>query len=259
MNLNSLLRSLKRQEAVFSSELKRDKEIILEFAKYEKNLLGRILNKFVRKFIGNLIRLIWIGEVHGLSNLPKRGSAIIALNHVSYFDFLCFSAISPRPIHFLSAEKFFTNPFWAPLMWLTGQIKVNRTYQDKSKVFEYVYAGLKDGRLIGIFPEGTRSPDGNLLKAYTGVAKIALTAKVPVIPVGLKGTHRIMAKHHKLPRISKAHIYIGDPINFEELHKIEHNDTHYRMVTDLIMHRIAELSGQEYLHAEYHSGQIILK
>lgn len=232
-------------------EIKKEEKEILDFIRYEEKLIGKFFNKFVKKLLAWVIRMVWVGEVKGLENIPMEGPAIIALNHSSYFDFLCLSAILKRPVHFLAAEKFFSSPFWAPLMHLSGQIKVDRNKADKSMVYKQVLSALKHGRLVGIFPEGTRAPNERLLKAYTGVAKIALSAKVPIIPIGIVGAHKIMSKHHMFPRLARAHFYIGVPLIFSEVHHLEHEDKHYRMVTDTVMHKIAELSGKKYEHAEY--------
>lgn len=197
--------------------------------------------------LGPVIRKIWVNDVEGLENIPEKGPAIIAANHESYFDFLCFLAVSPRKVHYLAAEKFFENPLWKPLVHLTGQIKVDRRQHDKTRAFDLVCSALSQGRLIGIFPEGTRSPDGKLLRGYTGVAKFALKANVPVIPVGITGTYDIMSRHDRFPRFNrKARIKIGKPLHFEGFNEKIHNPDHFRDVTDTIMQQIARLAGKEY-------------
>ncbi|MBU2545360.1 1-acyl-sn-glycerol-3-phosphate acyltransferase, partial [Patescibacteria group bacterium] len=117
-----------------------------------------------------LIRKIWIDKIEGLENIPKDGPIIIASNHQSYFDFLCFIAASPRKVHYLAAEKFYKSRMWRPVMNLTGQIKVERVSHDKKGVHDKVYSALDQGRVIGIFPEGTRSANGEIQKPFTGVA-----------------------------------------------------------------------------------------
>ena len=217
---------------------------------YEEKWLTRIGYPVVTKVIGPIVRWLWIHKVEGLHNIPKEGPVIVASNHESYFDFICFMAVCPRKIHYLAAEKFFESRLWRPLMHLTGQIKVDRKNDDKSEVHQLVHSALQQGRMIGIFPEGTRSQDGKLLKAYTGVAKFALKTKAPIVPVGMIGTYEIMSRHDKFPKFRKARIKIGEPMHFHEYYDIDHTDHHFRLITDKIMLKIAELIGEEYFHAE---------
>jgi len=151
----------------------------------------------------------------------------------------------------LAAEKFFESRFWRPLMHLTGQIRVNRKSHDKDKVYQNVFSALRQGRVIGIFPEGTRSPNGKLLKAFTGVAQFALKTKTPVVPVGIIGAFEIWSRHDKFPKFrKKIKIKIGEPMNFPEYYNIDHAQEHFRAVTDKIMLKIAELVGEEYPYIE---------
>jgi 1-acyl-sn-glycerol-3-phosphate acyltransferase len=202
----------------------------------------------IRNLLAPLIRLIWIRRTYGLENIPKWGPVIIAFNHQSYFDFFCFIAISPRNIHFLAAEKFFTNKLWKIPMLLSGQIEVNRTNKNKYETHSKVYEHLDAGKMIGIFPEGTRSPDKTLmLKAFTGVAKYAIFKKVPVIPVGIKGTFDIMSKQDKKPNFTKiVEFHIGKPIDAHRYLIGKLNEDEYQKVTDKIMFDIANLSGKRY-------------
>jgi 1-acyl-sn-glycerol-3-phosphate acyltransferase len=205
---------------------------------------------FVKLTLGTLVRLIWVKKVEGIKNIPKKGPVIVAFNHQSFFDFLCFISVSPRHIHYLSAEKFFTNKFWIPLMKATGQIKVDRTVHDKRILHATVHSHLEHGKMIGIFPEGTRSPHENdMLYAFTGVAKYAIKGKVPVVPVGIKGTYHVMAKHDKKPKFKKiVTIHIGEPIHFHEYHDFKMNQKAYRILTDKIIREISKLCGRNYAH-----------
>lgn len=243
-------KEIEKDVSKIGEEIKDIAKADIEFFEYEEKLFAKWGYSIIRKTLGPIIRWLWVSEIEGLENIPKNGPVIIASNHESYFDFLCFTAASPRKIHYMAAEKFFNKAVWKQLMQLTGQIRVDRKHPDKSKVFQQVFSALKQGRMMGIFPEGTRSPDGKLLKAFTGVAKIALQAKVPVVPVGMIGTYEIMSRHDKRPKLKKAKIKIGKPIYFNEYHNIEHKDHHFREVTDKIMLEIAELTGEKYLHAE---------
>lgn len=202
----------------------------------------------VRNIVAPIVKLIWVKHVEGIKNIPKHGPAIIAFNHQSYFDFICFIAVSPRNIHFISAEKFFLHPIWRPIMKITGQIKVDRENRDKHETHTLVHEHLDAGKMIGIFPEGTRSPDRNLmLKAFTGVAKYAVYKKVPIIPVGIKGTYDVMAKHDRMPRFSKiVSIITGEPIDGHKFLVGNLGEDEYRRITDDVMKKIAILSEKTY-------------
>jgi 1-acyl-sn-glycerol-3-phosphate acyltransferase len=200
----------------------------------------------IKLLFGPVIKLIWVRKTEGLENLPRRGACIVAANHSSYFDFISLVAVLPRRICFLAAEKFYKSTFWRPIMRLTGQIKVERSDKDKTEVYRKAREALKKGRVIGIFPEGTRSPSGEIQKTYTGVAKFALENKVPVIPIGIKGTFEIMSRYDKSPKLKKEiEINIGRPLFFEEYHNKEKNEDVYRQVTDIVMGEIMKLSGKQ--------------
>jgi 1-acyl-sn-glycerol-3-phosphate acyltransferase len=203
---------------------------------------------FVRHIISPIIRFIFIKRVYGIENIPKWGPVIVAFNHQSYFDFICFIAISPRNIHFLAAEKFFANKFWKILMIISGQIKVDRLSRDKNLTHRLVYDHLDAGKMIGIFPEGTRSPDRDLLlKAFTGVAKYSVYKKVPVIPVGIKGTYDVMSKFDRKPKFKKiVEFHIGKQIDGHDYLVGRLDEDEYERITNKIMKDIAILSGKKY-------------
>ena len=206
----------------------------------------------LRKIIGYPIRLFLIKKVINIQNIPVNGPAIIAFNHQSFFDFLCFAAVAPRNIHFLSAEKFFEHKLWRLLMIFTGQIKVKRGDHDKSGVHQSIARHVRKGTLIGIFPEGTRSPyNDEMLKAFTGIAQFSLKHHIPIIPVGLLGTHSVMSKKDSWPKIKKIVIInVGEPMYFPD-YLDKHTDhsicTH---VTEKVMFSISQLSGKKYKHYE---------
>jgi 1-acyl-sn-glycerol-3-phosphate acyltransferase len=205
-----------------------------------------------RSFIGPIIRLLFIKKVTGLANIPSKGPAILAFNHQSFFDFISFAAIAPRNVHFLAAEKFFERWPWFFLMSITGQIKVNRRSTDKSTMHNDIKNHISKGKLIGIFPEGTRSPhEMEMLKAFTGVAKFCLKYHVPVVPIGISGTYSIMSKHDKLFRLKKiVRIDVGHPLYFHEYHDLHENEVICRQITENVMREIEKLSGKKYSHYE---------
>ncbi|MFA6393441.1 MAG: lysophospholipid acyltransferase family protein [Patescibacteria group bacterium] len=213
----------------------------------ENTFRGKFLYRFLRIFVAPLIRLIWIKEVKGLSNLPKSGAYIIAANHQSYLDFLCLQAVLPVRLTFLAAEKFYSSGFWRPIVELTGQIRVERNADDKTEVIAKALEVLNRGRVLAIFPQGTRSRSGQIEKTYTGVARFALGAGAPVIPVGIKGAYEVLPPWEKCPKLRKIiKINIGEPVNLSEYSKRPIEPETYRKATNEAMKKIAELARLEY-------------
>lgn len=204
----------------------------------------------IKVIFSPVVKHLLIKDVVGINNIPKNGPAIIAFNHQSYLDFICFIAVCPRPIHYLSAEKFFYHSVWKHLMKLTGQIKVHRVDHDKTRLHITVFDHLKNNKIIGIFPEGTRcGHPSDMLHAFTGVAKYAIEGMVPVIPVGIKGAFEVMSKHQHKPDIKKIiSFHIGEPIHFTEHHGKEVSEEDLRNSTDKVMIQISKLSGKNYNH-----------
>ncbi len=188
----------------------------------------------------------WVGTITGTENIPNYGSAIFAFNHSSYLDFLCFSSVLKRDIHFLAAEKFYSSRLWAPLMKATNQIKVDRHSDNKENVFKNVFDVLENGGLIGIFPEGTRSRSGQLGKAFNGIIKIALKKRVPIIPVGIIGSHKLWPPNQVLPKLGKIEINIGKKIHIDHFHNYLYDQGLNNKLVDHLMHNIADLSKQIY-------------
>ena len=174
----------------------------------------------------------------------------MASNHESFFDFLLLSSALKRDISFLAAEKFFKSKAWRPLMILSGQIPIDRyTSVYQGEAISRAIGLLRNGKIVGIFPEGSRSDNGELRKAYTGVARLALTAKVPIIPVGLVGTFEILPKAGKFPKLRKCHINVGEPIFLDPYFGREYENHILRKLTDHVMHKISDLSKERYIHA----------
>ncbi len=134
-----------------------------------------------------------------------------------------------------------------PFVKFTGQIKVDRDSKNKEESYDLAFSVLKQGKVLGIFPEGTRSGDGEIHKAFTGTAKFALTTKVPVVPVGIVGAYEVLPRQKKFPKIKKIiEIRIGEPMYFQNYYGKEKDETVLREITNKIMLKIAELSGKEY-------------
>jgi 1-acyl-sn-glycerol-3-phosphate acyltransferase len=196
----------------------------------------------LKTLFGWIIRLIWVKRVEGLENVPKNGAFIIVANHCSYFDFISLIAVCPRRIYFLAGEVFFKKFWWGLLVRSTGQIRVNRDSKDKADAKQKALSILKNGEVLGIFPEGTRSPDGKIGKTFTGVAKFALETEVPVLPVGITGSFEVMSRHDKRPKFRKKIVVnFGKPIYFEEYFGKENDEIILRQLTDKVVNEIESL------------------
>ncbi|MEK7644852.1 MAG: lysophospholipid acyltransferase family protein [Patescibacteria group bacterium] len=207
----------------------------------------------IRKSVGFVVKAIWIKKVVGIDNIPKAGPVIVAFNHQSYFDFLCFVSVSNRNVHFLSAEKFFDHLFWSPIMKITRQIRVDRKVHDKRVLHNRIFEHLREAKMIGIFPEGTRSPDKeNMLPAFTGVARYAVRGHVPVVPIGIRGAHEVMSRKDTFPKFCKTvEMHVGKPISFENYSHTKLGRRAFRVLTNQIMLEIAELSTKKYRHLQH--------
>ena len=192
---------------------------------------------------------LYFRKINGIENIPKKGTFIAAANHASYIDHLIIagSIISNfnRKVHFLAKKEHFDNPLKAAWHTYAGAIPLDRQKGGK-EALKWAVKALKEGKIIGIHPEGTRSLTGKLQKAKTGIAQLALNTKVPVVPIGLIGTFEILPKGKYIPKFRRAIMNIGKPIHFTEYFNKKINKRMLREVTTKIMKEIAKLSKQKY-------------
>ncbi|MBP0448198.1 1-acyl-sn-glycerol-3-phosphate acyltransferase [Kitasatospora sp. RG8] len=198
-----------------------------------------------------LARGIWRPTIEGLENVPRKGGVILASNHLSFIDSVVIPMTAPRRVHFLAKAEYFTGPglkgaLSRGFFEAIGAVPVERgTYRSAQASLESALEILEDGKAFGIYPEGTRSLDGRLYRGKTGVAWLALTAGVPVVPVALEGPEQILPVGKRVPRVRKVTVRFGEPLHFDELHGQARSLKARRQVTDEVMRAIQELSGQE--------------
>jgi 1-acyl-sn-glycerol-3-phosphate acyltransferase len=204
-----------------------------------------VLLKFV--LLGPVLRLFFRPKVTGLEHIPREGGAILAANHVSFLDPLLLPLVVPhRRVLFLTKVKYIDNPMLHWLLIGGGVIPVaGGDPQAAAGVVPAAVTALREGRLVGIFPEGTRSPNGLLHCGKTGVARIAVAAGVPVIPAGITGTELALPRGARFPRPHAVHIAFGPPITLRPPSDMPLEATGNRAATDRVMAAIAALSGQE--------------
>jgi 1-acyl-sn-glycerol-3-phosphate acyltransferase len=209
-----------------------------------------ILKTFV---LGPLLKLLFRPWVRGLENIPSNGAAILASNHLSFSDSIFLPLSVRRPVVFLAKSEYFTGKGvkGALVRWFfksTGQLPIDRSGGKASEASLNTGLGvLSQGLLLGIYPEGTRSPDGRLYRGRTGIARMVLEAKVPVVPVAMIDTEKVQPIGKRLPRIRRVGIVIGEPLDFSRFDGMEGDRVVLRAVTDEIMYELKKLSGQEYV------------
>lgn len=202
---------------------------------------------------GPWLWLLFRPRVEGLENVPVEGPAILASNHLSFSDSIFLPLVVPRRITFLAKQEYFTGRgvkgFLSRLFFAgSGQVPIDRTSGSAARdAMETGKRVLERGELLGIYPEGTRSPDGRLYRGKTGVARLAIEAGVPVIPVAMVGTDRIQPIGRKIPRLLRPTVRFGRPLDFSRYEGMAGDRFVERSMTDEIMYELMLLSGQEYV------------
>lgn len=204
----------------------------------------------LRAFLTPFLMLLFRPKVKGLRHVPGSGPVIIASNHLSFSDSIFMPLVVPRKVTFLAKSEYFTSPgpkgLLKKLTFIAlGQVPVDRSGGRRSEAA--LITGLKvlaEGKCLGIYPEGTRSPDGRLYKGRTGIARLAIESGAPIIPVAMFNTEKIQPTGTVVPKVMRVEMIFGEPMYFEG----DSTDLlHLRDVTDKIMSTIQELSGQEYV------------
>ena len=202
--------------------------------------------------VGTGMRVAWRPRVEGLEHVPATGGGIFAGNHLSVADELFLGAVVPRHIAFWAKAEYFTGTGFQG--WVSrsvveglGAIRVERGGgRSVLSAFDGAIPVLRAGDLVAVYPEGTRSPDGRLYRGRTGIARLALAAGVPVIPVGVIGTDRVQPIGARFPRLGAGEVRLrfGKPMDFTSRAP---DRTSIRAITDEVMSEIQKLTGQEYV------------
>lgn len=202
--------------------------------------------------VGPLLKLGWRPRVEGLELLPTEGGAILASNHLSVADEYFLGAVVPRHVAFWAKAEYFTGTglrgwFTRSLVTGLGAIRVERgDGRAVLAAFDGAIPVLGSGDLVAIYPEGTRSPDGRLYRGRTGVARLALRAEVPIVPVGVLGTDKVqpIGAAYPRPRPGEVVIRFGKPI---DVMGRPADAKGLRHLTDEVLSEIQKLTGQEYV------------
>ncbi|MQM24365.1 lysophospholipid acyltransferase family protein [Glycomyces albidus] len=209
---------------------------------------------FLKATLGSLLWVVYRPKVEGLEHVPEEGPAILASNHLAVTDsFFMPLVVKRRRVTFIAKEEYFTGTgfkgwFVRTFMNAVGAIPVDRAGGEAANVsLDTGKRVLSEGRLFGIYPEGTRSPDGRLYRGKTGVARLALQTGAPVVPVAMLNTGELQPIGRRIPRIGRVRIKFGAPLDFNRYRGLVGDRFIERAVTDEVMDALRELSGQDYV------------
>ncbi len=204
-------------------------------------------------FMGPLLSLLGRPKTVGLEHVPASGAVILASNHLAVADSFYLPLVVRRRITFLAKAEYFTGKgikgwFTRWFYTVAGQVPIDRTNADAAQnALETAERILKEGKLLGMYPEGTRSPDGRLYKGKTGLARLALHTGVPVIPVAMVGTNVVNPPGTSMWRFGRVEVRFGKPMDFSRFEGLAGNRFIERAVIDEVMYELMRLSNQEYV------------
>jgi 1-acyl-sn-glycerol-3-phosphate acyltransferase len=213
--------------------------------------------RLMKLIVAPMLKIFFRPWVEGMENIPEEGPAILASNHLSFSDSFFLPALIPkRRVTFIAKSEYFTGTgikgkLTAAFFKGVGQLPVDRSGV-RGAGEAAIRSGIEvveRGELFGVYPEGTRSPDGRLYRGKVGgVARIALATGAPVIPVAMIDTEKLQPPGKVLPKLGvRPGIRIGRPMDFSRYHGMENDRFILRSVTDEVMYEIMRLSGQEYV------------
>ncbi len=207
----------------------------------------------VKAILTPILRVCFRPWVEGGEHLPVEGAAILASNHLSFSDSIFLPLVVPRKVTFLAKSDYFTGKGVKGRLtkWFfrrVGQVPIDRSGGAASEAaIRTAMSILADGNVLGLYPEGTRSPDGRLYRGKTGIARMALEAGVPVIPVAMINTDVVQPTGKRIPNLGRVGIRLGKPLDFSRYAGMEDDRFVLRSITDEIMYELMLLSGQEYV------------
>ncbi len=205
--------------------------------------------------VGAGLKVAFRPWVEGREHVPSEGPAILASNHLSFSDSFFLPAVLDRKVTFIAKAEYFTTPgvkgrLTAAFFKGVGQLPVDRSGArgaGEAAIASGIQV-LEGGELFGIYPEGTRSPDGRLYRGKPGgLARVALATGAPVIPVAMINTEKIQPPGKVMPKLLRPGIRFGKPLDFSRYQGMEGDRFILRSITDEVMYAIMKLSGQEYV------------
>lgn len=199
-------------------------------------------------FLGPLFRLIFRPTAEGIDNVPADGPLILCSNHLSFIDSLLIPLMIRRKVVFLGKSDYFDKWYMSWFFKGAGVIPVRREGGEAGESsLKTAVRALEQGYAVGIYPEGTRSPDGRLYRGKTGPARMALRARCPIVPVAVYGTDKAMPSGRYVPKPFRVHVKYGKPLDFSRYYGKDDDRFVLRSMTDEIMYELMLMTGQEYV------------
>jgi len=208
----------------------------------------------IKAVLGPILRLMFRPRVEGIENIPGTGPVILAGNHLTFIDSMILPLVcGSRPVHFIGKDEYVTGKgvkgrLMAWFFTGSGMIPVDRDGANGGVAA--LMTGrrvLEEGKIFGIYPEGTRSPDGRLYRGRTGIARLTLMTGAPVVPFAMIGTDKLQPGGAGLPRPGRVTVRFGEAMEFSRYDGMDRDRYVLRAVTDSVMTEVMELSGQEYV------------
>jgi 1-acyl-sn-glycerol-3-phosphate acyltransferase len=214
-----------------------------------------------RGLLGPALHVVFRPQAQGVEHIPETGPVLLVANHQSFSDSIFMPLLTPRPVKFLAKAEYFTGRgvkgwFSKGFFSGVGSVPIDRAgAKAADAALKTALRLLDNGQIVGLYPEGTRSPDGRLYKGRTGVARIALTAGCPVVPCAISGTENVQPTGKMVPKVHPVTVTFGAPLDFsrysdalwDKVKDTEHEHTVLRAITDEIMHTLMEMTGREYV------------
>jgi 1-acyl-sn-glycerol-3-phosphate acyltransferase len=214
-----------------------------------------VLYRTLELTVSPALRALYRPVVEGWEHIPRTGAVIIAGNHISFADEIFTPLAARRQVFYFAKAEYFTGRglrgrAMAAFFNGLGQVPVERgDTRSAAGVIDIGVEVLRDGRALGIYPEGTRSPDGRLYKFRTGVARVALRSGAPVVPVGLVGTREVQPPGSRRWHRAPVAVRFGAPLDFAGRAEEERSARALREITETVRESVQQLSGQEYVAA----------
>jgi 1-acyl-sn-glycerol-3-phosphate acyltransferase len=214
-----------------------------------------------RGLIGPAVHVVFRPQAEGVEHIPESGPVLLVANHQSFSDSIFMPLATPRPVKFLAKAEYFTGGglkgrLSAGFFRGVGSVPIDRSdARAADAALRTALRLLDQGQIVGLYPEGTRSPDGRLYKGRTGAARIALTAGCPVVPCAIEGTDKVQPSGKLVPRVHRVMVRFGEPLDFsrycgslwDAVRDTEHEHTVLRAVTDEIVSTLCAMTGSEYV------------
>ncbi|MGW5474292.1 lysophospholipid acyltransferase family protein [Streptomyces chartreusis] len=207
----------------------------------------------IKAVLGPIMRLMFRPQVEGAEHIPGDGPVILAGNHLTFIDSMILPLVCDRQVLFIGKDEYVTGRgvkgrLMAWFFTGVGMIPVDRD-GGRGGVAALMTGRriLEEGKVFGIYPEGTRSPDGRLYRGRTGIARLTLMTGAPVVPFAMIGTDKIQPGGAGMPRPRKVTVRFGEAMEFSRYEGMDRDRYVLRAVTDSVMAEVMRLSGQEYV------------